>query len=197
MIKVEVLFIMLKIILMLCFIFLSILGLDSAGVLPLGWVRPNSSHTKPVTKTLDLFSNLEKQSFKSFDNKTIFLKDFKDKILIINFWASWCEPCKEEFSVILNLLKQFKGQVVLLAISNDFNKAKAVHFLKQFKKTQPKAFSFVYGVWDKNSKITQGQFKVIKLPESLIFGKNLKLKAKIIGSKKWLDKTAEQIIKSL
>lgn len=188
---------MLKLLILLFFIFLSILGLDSAGVLPLGWVRPNSSHIKQTSNTLDVFSNLERQSFKSFSNKKIFLKDFKNKILIINFWASWCEPCKEEFPVILNLLKKFKGQVILLAISNDFSKSKAVAFLNQLKKKHPKAFAFVYGVWDKNSKITQTKFKIIKLPESLIFGKNLKLKAKIVGSKKWLDKTAEQIIKNL
>lgn len=192
---------MFKILVLLLFIVVCLLGLDSAGVLPLGWVKPNSSTFEPVLeaggKAPKLFSNLSQFSVVNLNGKRIFLKDFKNKIVIINFWASWCEPCKEEFPAILKLINNFKGKVILLAISNDFNKAQAYAFLKPFKKKYPKSFNFVYEVWDENSKMTQGVFKTIKLPESLILDKNLHLVTKVIGSKKWLNGEVKKIIKNL
>ena len=39
---------------------------------------------------------IEKTEFFNSKNKKISLNDYKSNILIINFWATWCEPCKEE-----------------------------------------------------------------------------------------------------
>ncbi|MBE8163019.1 MAG: TlpA family protein disulfide reductase [Bdellovibrionaceae bacterium] len=191
---------MFKIIVLFLFVLIGILGLDSAGVLALKWVVPNSSKVRPLSRDKlykqQLFSNLNTLRFTSLKGKSFKVTDFKGKVIIINFWASWCDPCKEEFPAILKLVNRFKGKVVLIAISNDFNKARAISFLKGFQKNYPKSFPFVYGVWDKNSKITQGIFKIIKLPETLILDKNLKIVTKIIGSKKWLNGKAQNLIKS-
>lgn len=192
---------MFKILVLLLFGVVCLLGLDSAGVLSLGWVKPNSAVMEVAFsvkgKNQKLFPDLTNLKLIDLNGERVFLKNFKDKIIIINFWASWCEPCKEEFPAILKLIDSFKGEVVLLAISNDFNKSKARSFLQAFIKEYPNSANFVYEFWDKNSKITQEVFKTIKLPESLIFGKNLKLETKIVGSKKWLSGEVEKIIKKL
>lgn len=186
---------------MLIFTFIGLLGLDSAGVLPLGWVTSNSSNTDNLEKRpihqQALFSNLQELSFTSLKGEKISLKDFKNKVVIINFWASWCAPCKEEFPAILKLVKKFEGKIIILAISSDFSKLKAVSFLKDFQKIYPKSFPFVYGIWDENSKITQGIFKTIKLPETLILDKNLKLVTKIIGTEKWINGEAQLLIEKI
>ncbi|MBE8221447.1 MAG: TlpA family protein disulfide reductase [Bdellovibrionales bacterium] len=192
---------MLKTVVLFLFIIIGILGLDSAGVLPLGWVKSNSSKSSysSINKINNekLFFNLHNLSLMSLNGKKFLLKDFKNKVVVINFWASWCEPCKEEFPAILKLSKKFKKKLVVIAISSDFSKNKAVTFLQNFKKIYPHSFKFVYGVWDKNSKITQKIFKIIKLPETLILDKNLKVVTKIIGTKKWLNGEAYELIKKL
>lgn len=192
---------MFKVIVLGLFIVIGLLGLDSAGVLPLGWITSNSSKISSLTgerlNKEQLFSNLQAFSFTSLKGEKFLLKDFKNKVVIINFWASWCEPCKEEFPAILKLVRNFKGRVVVLAISNDFSKQKAVSFLKNFQKIYSKSFPFVYGIWDKNSKITQKIFKTIKLPETLILDKSLNVVTKIIGTKKWLNGEAQGLIKKL
>jgi len=54
---------------------------------------------------------------KTFDGKTLNLKDFKDKILVLNFWASWCRPCAEEVGEINKAQRKYGDRVVFLGVN--------------------------------------------------------------------------------
>ena len=43
----------------------------------------------------------------------------KGKVLIVDFWATWCEPCKKSFPKLQEVYTKYKGQVEILAISED------------------------------------------------------------------------------
>ena len=61
---------------------------------------------KPDIKNLILTKNLktyENVIFKDENQKDINLEDYKGKLLILNFWATWCAPCKEEMPSLDNL----------------------------------------------------------------------------------------------
>ena len=54
---------------------------------------------KPNIKNLVLIKNpkmYEDVIFKDINQKNVYLDDFKGKLIILNFWATWCAPCKEE-----------------------------------------------------------------------------------------------------
>ncbi|WP_169818743.1 TlpA family protein disulfide reductase [Niabella ginsenosidivorans] len=51
---------------------------------------------------------------------TLHLSDFKGKTVLLNFWASWCEPCREENKKLAKLYHQFKNEsLVIISISED------------------------------------------------------------------------------
>ena len=61
---------------------------------------------KPDIKNLVLIKNprtYENVIFKDINRKNVNLADFKGKLLILNFWATWCAPCKEEMPSLDNL----------------------------------------------------------------------------------------------
>ena len=61
---------------------------------------------KPDIKNLILIKNLktyENVIFKDVNEKDVNLDDYKGKLLILNFWATWCAPCREEMPSIDNL----------------------------------------------------------------------------------------------
>jgi len=59
-------------------------------------------------------------TIKGTDGKAMSLKDFRGKVIILHFWATWCKPCKEEFPAFEKLYQGLKGKdVALLAVSID------------------------------------------------------------------------------
>ena len=62
--------------------------------------------------------------FEQFDNngKVIHIKDFRGQYVLIDFWASWCGPCKKQMPYSSKIKQEFKGkEVVFLYISSDRN----------------------------------------------------------------------------
>ncbi len=115
------------------------------------------------------------------------------KVLIINFWASWCGPCVDEFPSMIKLVKHFNGKVGLIAISMDSNKKEMLDFLDIFKARRENHFIFV---WDPEMKVAD-QFGTSKLPESYIVTSDLKLIKKVAGSIDWMDPQVLSMIEGL
>ena len=74
---------------------------------------PNSVNSKELNglKNLVIYKDKKKISEISFKNekdKNVLLSEYENKLLILNFWATWCEPCKEEMPSLQNLQNNSK-----------------------------------------------------------------------------------------
>lgn len=58
-------------------------------------------------------------ALKTLDGKTVKLSDYKGKIVIIDFWATWCPPCRKGIPDLVEIQKQYKENVVVIGISLD------------------------------------------------------------------------------
>jgi len=72
-------------------------------------------------------------SFTDAAGKTATTADLKGKVVFINFWASWCPPCRAEMPSLNNLYKQLRNndKFVFLFINEDEDKAKAEEYLRK------------------------------------------------------------------
>jgi thiol-disulfide isomerase/thioredoxin len=65
-------------------------------------------------------------TLKDAQDQKVRLRDLRGKPLLLNFWATWCGPCKAEMPMLVELEKQYRGQgVVFIAVSLDDAKSKA------------------------------------------------------------------------
>jgi peroxiredoxin len=88
------------------------------------------------------------------EGKKISLKDFRGKTIFLNFWATWCEPCREEMPAMEKLYREHKNNnFVVLAINVKDRRQEALAFVKELKLTYPIAFdpnaevASLYGAW--------------------------------------------------
>jgi peroxiredoxin len=66
-------------------------------------------------------------TLKTVDGKTVSLADYKGKAVLINFWATWCGPCKLEMPWLIDLQKKYAGQgFTVLGVSEDDDSPKTV-----------------------------------------------------------------------
>jgi peroxiredoxin len=76
---------------------------------------------------------------KAIDGKTdISLSAYKGKVILLNFWATWCGPCKAEIPGFVELMNQYKDQgLVVVGYSVDDEPEKAAAFAKEYKINYP------------------------------------------------------------
>lgn len=100
------------------------------------------------------------------------LKDLRGKVVLVNFWATWCPPCRKEMPDLDTLFNKFKDQgFVVLAISDE-ESAKVSPFIAQRKIGYPILL-------DPGRKITES-FKVEGIPKSFVYDRAGKLVAQSI-----------------
>jgi cytochrome c biogenesis protein CcmG/thiol:disulfide interchange protein DsbE len=77
-------------------------------------------------------------TLKNEHNTAVNLAQYKGKVVIVNFWATWCGPCKVEIPDFVKLYDQYKDKgLVILGISIDDSAEQLQGFMKEFKMNYP------------------------------------------------------------
>ena len=107
------------------------------------------------------------------DGKKYKLSDLKGKVVILNFWATWCGPCRMEIPDFNELYLENKDKgLIILGISTDDTKRGLTNFLKSYKVEYP----ILFGSNKQISKISNEYGGIRALPTSIIIDANGEIK---------------------
>jgi len=116
--------------------------------------------------------NLADFKLADLDGKPWTLKEQHGKVVLLNFWATWCPPCRKEMPDLEKLYQQFKDQgLVVLAISDE-DASKVLPFIAQQKVTYPILL-------DPGRKVNE-LFQIQGIPKTFVYDRNGKLVAQSI-----------------
>ena len=102
---------------------------------------------------------------KDLQGNLVTAKSLKGKVVIIDFWATWCVPCKDELPVLEKLYSRYKDRgLVIIAVSVDKDLAKVRRFLKKMQLTLPV-------VHDGDHQVS-GRYKPPRMPSSYVADQN-------------------------
>ncbi|MCD5323042.1 MULTISPECIES: thiol-disulfide oxidoreductase ResA [Pontibacillus] len=129
---------------------------------------------KAVLKEGDTAPNFKLKTVNHETADALALSDFKGKGVMVNFWATYCEPCKEEMPYMEELYKKYKDKdVEILAVNLDQSELVVKRFLNEYGITFPI-------VHDKKGQV-MGEYGVGYLPASYFINPDGTIEKKIIG----------------
>ncbi len=124
------------------------------------------------------------------EGNKISLKDFRGKVVLLNFWASWCVPCREEMPAMEKLYQEFKHKnFTVFAVAVKDRKQDAIDFIKELKITYPVAL-------DPDAKVGS-EYGAWGLPATYIIGPKGEGLARGWGPAEWYSPAARRLIQSL
>lgn len=122
---------------------------------------------------------------------TLSLADYKGKVVYLDFWASWCGPCRESFPWINDLKEKYKTEdFEVIAVNVDLEQANADDFIKEVGASFPV-------VYDPKQQ-TPEDYKLKAMPSSFLIGKDGKIVSSFKGfeeeGKKELERQLQELL---
>ncbi len=120
------------------------------------------------------------------------LSDYRGKVVFLNFWATWCKPCKEEMPSMEVLYRTYKDEgLVVLAVSID--RVTTKNDIPPFVKSMDLSFPVLIDSWGQTDK----RYKLMGVPETYIIDRDGVLQEKIIGPRDWTRLDNLQVVTQL
>lgn len=113
-----------------------------------------------------------------YDNSILTSEQLNGKITLINFFATWCPPCKEEIPVFNKLVKKYPNDFQIISVL--FQDQISMEDLKKFIKDNNIEFTVTVG--DENLRLAKDINNIQKVPESYLFTKDGVLLDKYFGA---------------
>ncbi len=132
-----------------------------------------SASRRPVSGQVEMLPDAPDFELKTLEGKTVHLRDYRGKAVLLNFWATWCVPCKEEMPWLVVFQKQYgpKG-LVILGIAMD----ESVEPMRKFAQRMELNYPVLIG-----NKWIADRYYVKGLPVSIFIDRNGRITDQIPG----------------
>jgi peroxiredoxin len=162
----------------------------ASGTIAVNEAEPPALDSPEAPKCAAARTDILDMTLKDVNGATVRLSDYKGKVVLLNFWATWCGPCKVEIPEFVDLYAQYKdrGFVILGVLSQDTpTKDQLETFVRENHMQYPVAYP--------SEKLETSFGELVGLPTSFLISRDGSVCAKQLGPVS--KESAERSIKAL
>ena len=120
------------------------------------------------------------------------LADYEDKVVLLNVWATWCEPCRVEMPSIERLHREFGSQglaVVAISVDDPGAEQRIRDFVKEL--------SLTFEVLHDPRQVTTASYQITGYPETFVIARDGTIRKKVIGPEDWSSEANRALVRTL
>lgn len=141
--------------------------------------KPTSDDGNLLNQSKELQQQVDQKApefeLKTLEGNIVKLSDYKGKVVLLDFWATWCGPCRKGIPDLIELQDQFEKDLVIIGISLD--QANTINQLQPFINNYKIDYPVVLG----DNKVVKDYGNITAIPTSFIINQNGEIVNKFIG----------------
>lgn len=166
-----------------------VFGFLQRGILATGLMKPDIERKTEIASTAPSKAAVLDLSLVNSKGEKVNMKQFKGKVIFLNFWATWCPPCIAEMPGINDLYQEVKNdnvEFIMLSLDQNFEKA------KQFRKNK----GFEFEIYRAAGSLPQ-MYSTRSIPTTYVIDANGKLALTHMGMGDFDTKDFKEFLKDL
>jgi thiol-disulfide isomerase/thioredoxin len=135
---------------------------------------PADGGARPAVKFVKNPAAVPELTLKTIDGRTLSSRDWKGKVTLVNFWATWCPPCREEIPDLIKLQARYKDQLQIIGVSSDEGPVEEVaKFVAEHRMNYP--------IVMETPELTKAFPGIFALPTTFVIDQDVRMVQKHIG----------------
>jgi thiol-disulfide isomerase/thioredoxin len=143
-------------------------------------VAPNAA--PPAIASVPLAQSIRETKVKTIDGGSVKLADFKNKVVVVNLWATWCGPCRMEMPDLVKLSNEYKSRgLVVLGVATTYNERDNLDGVKEFVKAQKIDYKVLWDDGTLAQPLVQSVNGRNNIPQSFVISRDGKITKHFTG----------------
>jgi thiol-disulfide isomerase/thioredoxin len=133
----------------------------------------NTAPSQPPPAFVTLPAALRDTTVQTLDGGSLKLADFNDKVVILNIWATWCGPCRQEMPELVKMSNEYKARgLVVLGIATTYNEQNDQAHVKEYIKTQNVPYKIIWDDGTLSAPLVQAVQGRSVIPQSFVLSRD-------------------------
>jgi thiol-disulfide isomerase/thioredoxin len=134
---------------------------------------PTNAAPVPPAAFVSLPPDLRETKLQTLDGDSLKLADFADKVVVLNIWATWCGPCRQEMPELVKMSSEYKTRgLVVLGIATTYNEHNDQAHVKEYVKTQSVPYKIIWDDGTLSAPLVQAVGGRSVIPQSFVLSRD-------------------------
>ena len=138
--------------------------------------RPAAPTRIVPTGPVALSQEIRETKVKTLDGGSLKLSDYDNKVVVVNIWATWCGPCRQEMPDLVKISSEYKSRgVVVLGLATEYNERQGEAYVRDFIRTNGITYRIIWDDGTLDQPLRQAVNARSTIPQSLVISRDGKI----------------------